>query len=115
MSILKLVTLSSFRDIEAFTSPSTPSKRRPDEIKSWWDLINPKWKGKIIGYDPSIAGVARNVLWYLYMNKFLGPEFMSKLYGDMQLTLSRDHRQLVDWLADGKGGCMRSLRRRGIG
>ena len=75
---------------------------KADEIKSWWDLINPKWKGKIIGYDPSIAGVARNVLWYLYMNKFLGPEFMSKLYGDMQLTLSRDHRQLVDWLAAGK-------------
>ena len=75
---------------------------RADEIKSWWDLINPKWKGKIIGYDPTIAGVARNVLWYLYMNKFLGPEFMTKLYGDMQLTLSRDHRQLVDWLAAGK-------------
>src|SRR6266545_974585 len=75
---------------------------RAEEIKSWWDLINPKWKGKIIGYDPSIAGVARNVLWYLYMNKFLGTEFMSKLYGDMQVTLSRDHRQLVDWLASGK-------------
>jgi ABC-type Fe3+ transport system substrate-binding protein len=73
-----------------------------DEIKSWWDLLNPKWKGKIIGYDPTIAGVARNVLWYLYMNNSLGPEFMNKLYGDMQLTLSRDHRQLVNWLAAGK-------------
>lgn len=75
---------------------------KADEIKSWWDLINPKWKGKIIGYDPTIAGVARNVLWYLYMNKSLGPEFMNKLYGDMQVTLSRDHRQLVNWLAAGK-------------
>src|SRR6185369_3547708 len=64
---------------------------KADEIKSWWDLINPKWKGKIIGYDPTVAGVARNVLWYLYMNKALGPEFIGKLYGDMQLTLSRDH------------------------
>jgi ABC-type Fe3+ transport system substrate-binding protein len=73
-----------------------------DEIKSWWDLLNPKWKGKIIGYDPTIPGVARNVLWYLYMNNLLGPEFMSKLYGDIQLTLSRDHRQLVNWLAAGK-------------
>jgi ABC-type Fe3+ transport system substrate-binding protein len=82
---------------------STNSQQaRTDEIKSWWDLINPKWRGKIIGYDPAIAGVARNVLWYVYMNKSLGPEFMSKLYGDMQLTLSRDHRQLVDWLASGK-------------
>jgi ABC-type Fe3+ transport system substrate-binding protein len=75
---------------------------KADEINSWWDLLNPKWKSKIIGYDPTIPGVARNVLWYLYMNKALGPEFMSKLYGDMQLTLSRDHRQLVDWLAAGK-------------
>jgi ABC-type Fe3+ transport system substrate-binding protein len=75
---------------------------KADEIKSWWDLLNPKWKGKIIGYDPTIPGVARNVLWYLYMNNSLGPEFMSKLYGDMQLTLSRDHRQVVNWLAAGK-------------
>ena len=76
---------------------------KAEEIKSWRDLLNPKWKGKIIGYDPTVAGVARNVLWYLYMNKALGPEFIGKLYGDMQLTLSRDHRQLVDWLAAGKG------------
>jgi ABC-type Fe3+ transport system substrate-binding protein len=36
------------------------------------------------------------------MNKALGPEFMARLYGDMQMTLARDHRQLVDWLAAGK-------------
>jgi iron(III) transport system substrate-binding protein len=76
---------------------------KADEIKSWRDLLNPKWKGKIIGYDPTIAGVARNTLWYFYMNNALGAEFISKLYGDMRLTLSRDHRQLVDWLAAGKG------------
>ncbi len=72
------------------------------EIKSWRDLLNPKWKGKIIGYDPTVAGVARNVLWYLYMNQALGPDFIGKFYGDMQVALSRDHRQLVDWLAAGK-------------
>ncbi|HXV80514.1 MAG TPA: extracellular solute-binding protein [Candidatus Binatia bacterium] len=82
---------------------STNSQQmKAEQINSWWDLLNPKWKGKIIGYDPTIAGVARNVLWYLYMNQSLGPEFMSKLYGDMKLTLSRDHRQLVDWLVAGK-------------
>src|ERR1041385_1196747 len=45
---------------------------KADEIKSWRDLLNPKWKGKIIGYDPTIAGVARNTLWYFYMNNALG-------------------------------------------
>ncbi|MBM2804353.1 MAG: Extracellular solute-binding protein, partial [Deltaproteobacteria bacterium] len=78
------------------------TQARADEIKSWSDLINPKWQGKIIGYDPTIAGVARNVLWYVYKNQFLGPDFMHKLYGDMEITIARDQRQLVDWLATGK-------------
>jgi iron(III) transport system substrate-binding protein len=78
------------------------TQARADEIKSWSDLINPKWKGKLIGYDPAIAGVARNVLWYIYKNKFLGPDFMHKLYGDMEISIARDQRQLVDWLATGK-------------
>jgi len=75
---------------------------KADEIKSWSDLINSKWKGKLIGYDPSVAGVARNVLWYVYKNKFLGPAYMHKLYGDMEMIIARDQRQLVDWLATGK-------------
>jgi ABC-type Fe3+ transport system substrate-binding protein len=75
---------------------------KADEIKSWIDLLNPKWKGKLIGYDPTIAGVARNVLWYVYKNKSLGADFMNKLYGDQELTIGRDQRQLVDWLVTGK-------------
>ena len=46
--------------------------------------------------------MARNVLWYVYKNKFLGPDFMHKLYGDMEIVIGRDQRQLVDWLATGK-------------
>jgi iron(III) transport system substrate-binding protein len=75
---------------------------KTDEIKSWHDLINPKWKGKLIGYEPSVAGVARNTLWYIFKNKALGTEYIHKLYGDMEITLARDQRQLVDWLATGK-------------
>lgn len=78
------------------------NKARPDEIKSWWDLTHPKWKGKIVGYDPSIAGTARNALWYFYKNTSLGPEFMNKLFGEMEITLIRDSRQVLDWLASGK-------------
>ena len=28
----------------------------PAEIKSYWDLLNPKWKGKIVAYDPTLGG-----------------------------------------------------------
>src|SRR5262249_49909747 len=28
----------------------------PAEIKSYWDLLQPKWKGKIVAYDPTLGG-----------------------------------------------------------
>jgi iron(III) transport system substrate-binding protein len=28
----------------------------PSEIKSYWDLLNPKWKGKIVSVDPLVSG-----------------------------------------------------------
>jgi iron(III) transport system substrate-binding protein len=27
----------------------------PSEIKSYWDLLNPKWKGKIVSVDPLVS------------------------------------------------------------
>ena len=27
----------------------------PNEIKSYWDILNPKWKGKIVAYDPTLG------------------------------------------------------------
>ena len=70
-----------------------------DDIQSWWDVTQSKWKGQIVGYDPSIAGTARNALWFMYKNPALGSNFMNKLFGDMEITFSRNHRQAVDWLA----------------
>jgi hypothetical protein len=28
----------------------------PKELKSYWDLVTPKWKGKIVATDPRVAG-----------------------------------------------------------
>jgi iron(III) transport system substrate-binding protein len=73
----------------------------PAEFKSYWDLLNPKWKGKITALDPTSAGMGAT-LQFFYYNPELGPPFIKKLYGDMQLTLSRDARLMTDWLATGK-------------
>jgi ABC-type Fe3+ transport system substrate-binding protein len=81
-------------------------RTKADEIKSWWDLAQPKWRGQIVGYDPSIAGVARNALWFMYKNPSLGPEYMSKVFGDMEITLSRNPQQVVDWLAGKAALCI---------
>ena len=72
------------------------------KIKSWWDLINPKWKGKIAAYTPLIPGHGSRILWFFYKKPSLGREFMKKFYIGMDVSLSRDHRLLIDWLATGK-------------
>ena len=75
---------------------------KADEIKSWWDLTQPKWRGRLLAYDPTIPGAAAPALWFFYRNPFLGPKFIESLYGGMNVTVSRDPRQTWDWLATGK-------------
>jgi iron(III) transport system substrate-binding protein len=70
----------------------------PAEFKSYWDLLNPKWKGKIVATDPR-TGEGRNGARFLYFNPELGPQYLRRLLGQMELTFSRDYRQATDWLA----------------
>jgi len=73
----------------------------PKEIKSHWDLLDPKWKGKIVAWDTRRAGQLQN-LKGLYYNPKLGPEFVVRFYGETGVTLSRDARQMIDWLGTGR-------------
>jgi hypothetical protein len=75
---------------------------RPDELRSFWDLTNPKWKGKIAAYDPRLPGGASNDMRFLYYNPKLGPKFIQKLFGEMEVVIAADRRQVMDWLATGK-------------
>jgi len=76
---------------------------RPEEITSYWSFVEPKWKGKIAAIDPHTTGVATSSsLSFLYYHPELGPEFLRKLFGQMELTFSREPRQMLDWLAVGK-------------
>jgi iron(III) transport system substrate-binding protein len=68
------------------------------EFKSYWDLLNPKWKGKIVATDPR-TGEGRNGSRFLYYNPQLGPQFLRRLLSETELKLSRDYRQATDWLA----------------
>lgn len=70
-------------------------------LKSYWDLVHPKWKGKIVAFDPRIAGAGTTSIFFFY-HPPLGPNFMRRLYGEMDVALVRDYRQSTDWLAQGK-------------
>jgi ABC-type Fe3+ transport system substrate-binding protein len=74
----------------------------PDEFKSYWDLLKPKWKGKIVVLDPLTAGPASNSERFFYYNPELGPDFLKRLFSEMDITIVRDNAQLFDWLAVGK-------------
>ncbi len=72
-----------------------------DEIKSYWDLLQPKWKGKLLGQDPRGAALLTPVL-ILYHRAGLGVDFVRRLYTETDITLFRDRRQGTNWLATGK-------------
>ena len=71
------------------------------ELKSYWDLLNPKWKGKIVSQDLRI-GSARNQMYAIYVRDDLGPKYLTRLYGEMDITISRSLPQISDWVAGGK-------------
>ena len=72
------------------------------EFKSYGDLLQPKWKGKIAIRDIREAGPGAGNTRFFYYNSELGPSFIRKLFGEMDATLFRDFRQGPDWLATGK-------------
>jgi ABC-type Fe3+ transport system substrate-binding protein len=72
------------------------------DFKSYWDLLTPKWKGKIEVRDIREAGPGAGNTRFFYYHADLGPPFIRKLFGEMDATLFRDFRQGPDWLATGK-------------
>jgi iron(III) transport system substrate-binding protein len=71
------------------------------ELTSYWDLLSPRWKGRIGSMDPRAAG-GREGGRLLYYHPELGPKFLRRLLTETDLILSKDPRQAVDWLANGK-------------
>jgi iron(III) transport system substrate-binding protein len=72
------------------------------EIKSYWDFLDPKWKGKIVAYDVNRVSTVAHALRFLFNHPDLGAEFVRRFFSEMDLTYSRDERQMIDWLAAGK-------------
>ena len=74
----------------------------PSEIKSYWDLLSPKWKGKIVSVDPLVAGPISAAHIFFYKHPDLGPEFLRRLHAETDISILRSNEQLMDWLSAGK-------------
>jgi iron(III) transport system substrate-binding protein len=74
----------------------------PNEYKSYWDFLNPKLKGKILSTDIRRVRGAGIPWQFLYYDPDLGPKYLRRLFGEMDVTLTADLRQAIDWLGAGK-------------
>jgi iron(III) transport system substrate-binding protein len=72
------------------------------DFRSFWDFLNPKWKGKILARDVRTPGPGGGAMRFFYYHPELGPEFVRRLFGEMDITLFRNVSQGTDWLAIGK-------------
>lgn len=70
---------------------------RPDEIKSYNNLLDPKWKGKISINDPTTTGST----FAPFMMHLFGADWLRKLV-TQEPVVTRDQRLQLDWLAQGK-------------
>ncbi|HLE02132.1 MAG TPA: extracellular solute-binding protein, partial [Dehalococcoidia bacterium] len=78
-----------------------PSLVKPEELKSYKDLLDPKWRGKIIVGDPRVTGPSQAGFTFFYQHKDLGPDFIRALAAEKP-AISRDWRQQIEWIATGK-------------
>ena len=70
---------------------------RPEELTSWRDLLDPRYRGKISVADPAVSGTGSNTAAYLL--RMLGEDYVRALYQGQQPGVSREDRQLADWTA----------------
>jgi iron(III) transport system substrate-binding protein len=70
------------------------------EIKSVQDLLDPKWKGKIVGGDPRTKGSGFQPATVMRLK--LGDDIIKRLYGDQEVAVSVDARQLTEFMVRGR-------------
>jgi ABC-type Fe3+ transport system substrate-binding protein len=73
----------------------------PSDFRSFRDLLNPKWKGKIVLRDPRLAGGGQANVTFWYTTEGLGRDFIAQLF-EQTPTISGDNRQILNWVAQGQ-------------
>lgn len=72
---------------------------KPGEIASTADLLDPKWKGKIVLMDPRSGGFTAN--WVAAARRVHGDGYLTKLFVDQEPVITRDQRQATEMLIRG--------------
>ena len=73
---------------------------KDDEVKSVRDLLQPKWKGKVVVADPRVAGAG---FWpFTIARQKLGDEVMKQFFADQEPTILRERNQITEFMVRGR-------------
>lgn len=70
------------------------------EIKSNRDLLDPKWKGKMVMNDPTIAGIGGK--WFSIVGRYIMDLDFMKGMAKQEPAILRDQRLQVEWVVKGR-------------
>ena len=91
--------LRLFNNISSLLAINTDLVKRK-ELRSAKDFLNPKWRGRMTVDDPTArrgGGLVQAGRFYM----LFGQEYVKKFYLDQKPVISRNRRQMTDWLARG--------------
>jgi iron(III) transport system substrate-binding protein len=80
-----------------------PKQVKREEVERLSDLLNAKWKGRLVLNDPQITGATVPLLRFIWVT--LGPEKAADYYRKLRAqvgAVDRDLRRQVEWVAQGK-------------
>jgi iron(III) transport system substrate-binding protein len=73
---------------------------KEQEIRGLKDLVDPRWKGKLLLPDVRVMG---DTFWPMTAARLnLGDDIIKKLFVDQEPVLSRDNRQVVEFMVRGR-------------
>jgi len=93
-----LMVMTPFQRGIIFHNPKLVNAK---EFKSYKDLLDPKWRGKLIMDDPRRAGPGQATFTFFYLHPELGVDFIRAL-GKQQITILKDYAQEVDAIGQGR-------------
>jgi iron(III) transport system substrate-binding protein len=74
---------------------------RADELRSYKDLLDPRFKGRLVADDPRNTGPGEGTFTFMYLHPELGPDFIRAL-ARQDLTIMKDYQQEVDAVGQGR-------------